>query len=977
MVNTTPSRVHGKVLDLIRLRAVRDDCLCLQPVSGRATRYNRDYMAVLQVDPCNLTLKGEVEQESILESFRSFWATRTPADSGLSIHVRIRNYPIAPYLERLREGMLTQASEGYQEMARDHQAYIQHLASQKALLRREFYLRIPLSINSRTSKYKHLRAEEVFDLARSELARKEHDIRTGLARAGLMSRRLNSEELVQYYQSCLHMGQAEAYPIAQSQLFALDFPIKAVFPQGESRSQTTLVSSAASAEWMADAEHDEEDIGEITQPQTSRRWVWLRAKQIERARSRAERRKEQNVPDLMSLSELIEPASIQQSAYSVKVHHTAGDEFIRARAIIGYPPNAYAGWFDQLLSINEPGTDLVAYIDTLDPTAYVRSLSRAISGYRATQHLEQRHGRTEDPYIQAARTEVEELREKLVQKMEQVHTFSLYVYTRATDRQTLKERDSNLASLLKNLELHSVPLQFEHVQAWLALVDGRDTLRRVRKIDTSTLVASFPFCSSNLSTEPGILIGLTPGNGMLILDATSDQLENGHEAVFARSGVGKSFYRKLDLNRSLLVGFHAIAIDNDKEEYAPICEQFGGTYIRLAPGSLQLNPFDLPTVNGSEQRQVLEEKLDSLLALFDLLLAETPPGVLTQREKSYLSRLCLQVYAEHGITADPTTHTKTSPDMQGLYELLEDDNDQFGVAERLLRYLPSFPTRSQIKLDAPLVVFSLVDLPKEEASRLRAVALYLITEFVWSQVRKDAVPVPRLLLIDEAWTLMQFPDAARFLAGISRRARKYNLHLRLATQAVEDFLSSEAGRAILLNTARKFLMKQDETTIDAVANAFKLSEEERKFLISVDKGEGLYFCRGSHVPLRVVASEKERSLAETDPKVRKEQEQQRLSPCDVQTEIRPRRKAYKRVPRILLPQSPETTQPALSQMQEVVPKGQPTQPRHAVHGAPPALSTPLRRRSVPTRRLHRLTTRGKKSPERVSDDQISEREGSV
>ncbi|HEX4203842.1 MAG TPA: hypothetical protein VHZ51_06530 [Ktedonobacteraceae bacterium] len=92
------------------------------------------------------------------------------------------------------------------------------------------------------------------------------------------------------------------------------------------------------------------------------------------------------------------------------------------------------------------------------------------------------------------------------------------------------------------------------------------------------------------------------------------------------------------------------------------------------------------------------------------------------------------------------------------------------------------------------------------------------------------------------------------------------MHLRLVTQNVEDFLASESGRTILLNASQKFLMKHDSTIIEAVIKAFKLSDEERKFLLGASKGEGLFFCRSSHVPLQVVASDLEDQLARTDPK---------------------------------------------------------------------------------------------------------------
>ncbi|MBX5450167.1 VirB4 family type IV secretion system protein [Thermogemmatispora sp.] len=866
---------RGNVLRLLTLREIRDDVMCLRSLTKQ--KHQREYMAVVRVEPVNLPLMSDGEQEAILEGFRAFLAGISPQEKPLSIHCRTARYNLQPYLDKLDEVAATQKSDLYKAMAADHKAFVQKLASQRALLQREFYVRVLIQINVKEGVYRRLLPAEVFDQARADLARRTQDVITGLARAGLMARRLNSEELVYYYLSCVYTR--EEFNLPRSVLYTLDYPARAELPHA--------YQQGAFSQPPVDALDALEVLGklpELTQraeereaaPSTKklRRWVWKSSEKIVQEKRRQSKRRDAasaDIPDLISLPELIQPASVEQTPNYIKIHHNAGDEYLRARAVIGYPAVAVGGWFDRLLSIDEPYIDFVLFIETVDSVSYVRSLTRAISGYRATQHLELRHGRTEDPYIAAARAETEDLRDKLVQKAELVHAFSLYVCTRAESRQTLKERDAKVTSLLRGLEMHSVPLQYEHLQAWLTCVEARDVLKRARKFDTSTVVAAFPFCSSDLSTEPGALVGLTTGGGLVIIDPTSDELENGHELVFARSGAGKSYYRKIDLMRSLLTGFEAIVIDPDREEYFPICQQFGGSYIRLSPGNLAMNPFDLGRIQGAE-RNALEEKLQSLLVLFDLLLADQIPGVLSQREKGYLSKIITQAYAEKGITADPATHDKASPDMQRIYDLIMAEGDTFGLADRLLRYLPSFPAKTEVDLDNQLTVFSIQDLPPA----LQPVGLYLVTEFVWSQARKDRLPVPRMLLIDEAWVLMAFPEGGRFLAGISRRARKYNLHLRLVTQNVEDFLSSESGRTILLNASQKFLMKQDSTTIDAVVNAFKLSDEERKFLLGAGKGEGLFFCRQSHIPLQVVASDLEDQLACTDPKELLRREQARL-----------------------------------------------------------------------------------------------------
>lgn len=867
---------HGKVVDLIRLREVRAGCMVFQSPPGSARR-QRDYLAVVQVNPCNLPLLSQGEQEAVFEGFRSWLNTLSYKEKGLSIHVRTRRYDITPYLERLLQAMENHISAHYRAMAEEHRRFVAHLASQHALLQREFFVRIPLSIHRNDPRYKQLSEEEAFDQVRADLGRKVREVMTGMSRAGLTTERLDSQDLVQYYLSCLHTKQAEEYALPRSLLYALDFPPKAQFPE-PATPQPDLVAVApeiSTNEYETDLEADRLEGSRAQRRHITRRWVWHTGPQMTRFRKQQTKRSRRepsaqasHAPELMSLPELLAPASVEHTPYYTTVHHTVGDEYVRARAVIGYPAYAYPGWFSELLNLDEPDIDIVAYIDTIDPAAYVRALSRNLSGYRATQILEQRHGKTEDPYIAAARGEVEALREKLVQKTEHVHTFSLYLYSRAGDRQTLKTRDMKLASHLKALELQSVPLQFEHLPALLSLLDGRDLLHRERKLDTSTVVTAFPFVSSNLSTEPGTLVGLSPGGGLVIIDPTSPLLENGQEAVFARSGSGKSYHRKIDLSRSLLVGFEAVVLDPDREEYLPLCEQFGGSYIRLSPGNLHLNPFDLSAIANSE-RNALEEKIQSLLVLFDLLMAEKSVGVLSQSEKGYLAQLVTRAYAAHGIVLHPSSHTNLPPNMQELYDLIQADGDPFRLGDRLFRYLSSFPARTEVDLENPLTVFSLMALPEE----LQPVALYLVTEFVWAQARREHIPRPRLLVIDEAWMLMAFPEGGLFLAGISRRARKYNLHLKLATQNVEDFLNSEAGRTILLNASQKFVMKQDASTIDAVVQAFKLSEEERKFLLGADKGEGLYFCRASHVPLRVVASEVEHCLANTDPQTLRRQKQ--------------------------------------------------------------------------------------------------------
>jgi type IV secretory pathway VirB4 component len=239
-------------------------------------------------------------------------------------------------------------------------------------------------------------------------------------------------------------------------------------------------------------------------------------------------------------------------------------------------------------------------------------------------------------------------------------------------------------------------------------------------------------------------------------------------------------------------------------------------------------------------------------------------STLSQREKGALDAALLETYRRAGITRDATTHGQPAPVLRDLYSVLRDQGDPHGLADRLERYVDGslgrvFSSPTSVDLDRPFVVFNVRDLEPE----LRPLGVYLIADYIWRQVR--ASRKPRMLLIDEAWSLMQHEEGARFLSSMARQARKHYLGLTTVTQDVEDFLATSEGHTVLANSSVQLLMRQDSSTIDVVAQTFRLSSGEREFLLSCRKGEGLFFARGNHIALRVEASPMEHALATTDP----------------------------------------------------------------------------------------------------------------
>ena len=186
------------------------------------------------------------------------------------------------------------------------------------------------------------------------------------------------------------------------------------------------------------------------------------------------------------------------------------------------------------------------------------------------------------------------------------------------------------------------------------------------------------------------------------------------------------------------------------------------------------------------------------------------------------------------------------------------------MADRIEKFVKGsltgiFDQQTNIEIRNPLTIFSIRDLEDE----LRPIAMYLILDFIWTKIRRNLKK--RILIVDEAWYMMKYPDSAQFLNSIAKRARKYYLGLTTITQDVEDFLSIDLGKTIIQNSSLQILLKQSAAAIDRVAEVFYLSEGEKHLLLSSDIGEGLFFAGPAHAAIRVIASPEEHELISTNP----------------------------------------------------------------------------------------------------------------
>ena len=567
-----------------------------------------------------------------------------------------------------------------------------------------------------------------------------------------------------------------------------------------------------------------------------------------------------------TLRDLISPSAIEIHSDYFRL----GNKYGRTIYVYGYPRTLYTGWISPIINIDEV-IDVSMYIYPVESAVVMKNLRTKVTQLEASMNLNVEKGKVRDPELEAAINDAEELRDQLQVGAERFFRFGLYVTIWADSKDELKFVQQKIETIFGQQMIFSKVANSQQEQGLNSITPQcMDQLQIRRNMNTGAISTSFPFTSADLTQDKGILYGINMhNNGLVIFDRFS--LENANMVVFAKSGAGKSFTVKLEALRSMMTGAEVIIIDPENE-YQKLCDAVGGSYIRLSLNSdVRINPFDLPkVVDAEDANDALRANLVTLHGLFRLMLGgATSNGqagaALTPNEEADLDQALIDTYARAGITSDPLTHQSTPPTIMNLYDtLLHMGGSGPQLAQRLRKYTTGtfagiFSQQSNVDINNQMVVFNIRDLEDE----LRPVAMYIVLSHIWNIVRANQKK--RLLIVDEAWQLMQYEDSANFMFSLAKRARKYYLGLTTITQDVEDFMGMKMGRAIVANSSMQLLLKQSASAVDVLSDVFKLTEEEKRRLSNFPVGQGLFFAGQNHVHIQVIASETEESLITTNP----------------------------------------------------------------------------------------------------------------
>jgi type IV secretory pathway VirB4 component len=561
---------------------------------------------------------------------------------------------------------------------------------------------------------------------------------------------------------------------------------------------------------------------------------------------------------MMTIKDMISPSSLEIKSNYLKI----GDSFTRSFFVYSYPRFIEANWLFQIINL-EASLDVSMFIYPFPSDQILKILHKKVGQMHSTIRMYAEKGRTRDPAIETALQDAEELRQSLQRGEEKFFHLGLYFTVYSTDYEKLNKISNQIETILNGKMVLTKRTNLQMDNGLISSLPlGQDNLQVLRNMNTSPLSTIFPFSSADLTSDKGILYGLNRhNNSLIIFDRFS--LENANSVVFATSGAGKSYAVKLEILRLMMLGVDVMVLDPEKE-YQELCETVNGTYLNISLNAKErINPFDLPQKLKDDNLapgDLLRSAIINLHGLFNLML-----GKLTPEEEAIMDKALLDCYALKGITletVDPRDYEV--PTMQDLFEVLNSINGAESLAVRLQKYTTGsfagiFSKPTNINLKSGLLVFNVRDLEDE----LRPIAIYIVLNFIWNQVRSSLKK--RVLVLDEAWSFMQYEDSAKFIHGLVKRARKYWLGVTTITQDVEDFVSSPYGKAIINNAAMEILLKQSPSAIDALGDLFRLTEGERYMLLNSSIGQGLFFAGNKHVACQIVASYSEDKVITTNP----------------------------------------------------------------------------------------------------------------
>lgn len=579
-----------------------------------------------------------------------------------------------------------------------------------------------------------------------------------------------------------------------------------------------------------------------------------------------------------TLKDLMAPPSMDRSHSD---HLIIGNKYVRNFLVAGYPKMIGVGWADAIYNY-DGDLDLAIHVTPMDERNALDELTNKITQFEAQLSTEIEKGSNRN--ITRLQTQIQELyaeRQKVEQNYISIFGIQMIMNLYCNSLDQLNKESQLLDNSLKGRKIKLMPTYLQMDKGYKsALPFGRSWLpKNYRNFSSEGLTACFPFYNAEISHATGVFLGVNLQTATPIYIDFYDRkiLNNGNMTVFGCAGSGKTFLVSLLTMRSALKQIRTVIIDPEGE-YRTVTESLGGSVIVIAPDSNAfVNPFDIEEEDEVDDEGVptgakvvkINEKVADLLNLIGVMC-----GSIDNEQRSLISYVLSELYSDFGFTENPDSlyvddvllnnsdefihhgKKKVMPTFSDFHKKLEavslrDSNKCLVNISNALRMFKKggvygmFDTQTSPSLqnfkEAPVVTF---DVSQLEEGVLRPIGMFIALNWAWEKFAKKNIKQKKRILCDEAWMLTNKNMAgheftAQFLETTSRRIRKRNGGLLVASQNFKEFSDNPQGQAVLTNATVNIFLKQNSTDIDDVQDVFKLSDGEKNFLATAKKGHFL------------------------------------------------------------------------------------------------------------------------------------------
>jgi hypothetical protein len=358
---------------------------------------------------------------------------------------------------------------------------------------------------------------------------------------------------------------------------------------------------------------------------------------------------------------------------------------------------------------------------------------------------------------------------------------------------------------------------------------------RLHIYNTTQLVGMLPIVGQpeRLDVPLGVLFDTATGGIYNFLPHDQKNLNNYNIIMAGGSGTGKSFQAANIIIQLLRQGGRVLGIDLGGS-YKSLCEAVNGTYVTMDidMGNQTVNPLYI-----APSQKVEASDIEKMLLFVEKMIVDPASGMkrLPRERMNTIEEALRQLITE-----------KEGKEMflRDLHALLSQANFDKDAAKALAawvgtgRYAKLFDGKTQISFDNPFTIFDM-SLVKDNKDVAPLMLMSIITYI--NQMATRYPRDPKLLMIDEAWFLLQDDIAGKFIAECFRTFRKTGTGILGISQGIEEWTTLTEKSAILNNTSTFILLRQNSPgAVDLAAQELRLTAQEKALLGSLATVPGEY-----------------------------------------------------------------------------------------------------------------------------------------